>query len=231
MTCQVEFLDCITLALDRKLSAVVIYLDMTKAFDKVPHNLLLHKLFLLGIRPPLLDWFYSYLDNRCVSVKCNKVESQPGLIRSGVIQGSVLGPLLYLIFVNDIAESLQTCRAFIFADDMKLVFSFPPSQLNQAILNIQQDLRKLENWCDLWGMEFSTPKSSVICFRCCIPSDAIQLNGKTLSRYPAVKDLGIQYSESLRFTEQISYVTTKAKKTIGLGHSFVSPKSSAFPPL
>ena len=98
----------------------VLFLDLKKAFDMVDHELLLRKLYLYGIKGLALTWFTSYLRNRLQFCKVNNVTSSPSLVRCGVPQVSNLGPLLFLLYVNDLPNCLQNSTPSMFADDTNL---------------------------------------------------------------------------------------------------------------
>jgi hypothetical protein len=215
MTCQLDFLDHVTSAIDSGLSVVIVLLDMHKAFDSVPHNLLLSKLHSVGLRDPLLKWFNSYLTGRHQVVQLDHYLSSPISIPSGVIQGSVLGPLLFLIYINDICGSLLYGRPFIFADDIKLVYSFPSTSAVEEIKNIQLDLNALEQWSASSLIHFSSIKSNILCHKCALAHDSLKLNSTSIPTSLIVTDLGIRYSRSFNFSEQVLHQLAKAKQAIG----------------
>ena len=111
-----------------------IYLDFEKAFDTVPHRRLLGKLDSYGIRGGILRWVKEYLSDRCQIVSVNGENSEIGNVISGVPQGSVLGPLLFVIYINDILDNIST-NGLLFAEDA---------------LELQSDLNKLEEWVNIW---------------------------------------------------------------------------------
>ncbi|BHF66117.1 Exosome complex component CSL4 [Sparganum proliferum] len=123
-TCHLAFLNLITSLRNEQQSVVVIYFDLSKAFDKVPHGRLLVKLEVLGIRPPLLDFIRSYLSDRYQKVMVGNSYSTPHSITSGVLQGTVLGPLLFLLYINDISTELGNSQTFIYADDLKCIYTY-----------------------------------------------------------------------------------------------------------
>jgi hypothetical protein len=216
LTCHLEYFDMITSATDSGLSTIVILLDMQKAFDRVPHRHLLHKLEGAGIRNPLLQWFSSFLEGRNQIVQIAGHYSTPVAVTSGVIQGSVLGPLLFLLYMDDICSVIRHGRPFLFVDDIKLVYTFQLGDMNQAISRIQHDLRALESWSETWLIKFSPSKSQVLAFSCTIPNDSILVSGVTIPIQTAVRDLGIRYSCNLNFSEQVEYQLAKGRQMMGL---------------
>ena len=155
-----EALDDITNSVDNGLPVDEIFLDFKKAFDKVSHERLLYKLHHVGIRGTLLHWIESFLKDRNQRVKVNGSLSSWTQVTSGVPQGSVLGPLLFVIYINDFPGILKsTCK--LFADDTKLY-----GEVNDAIGNdrLQGDLNSCSLWAKEWLMEFHPKKCKVIHF-------------------------------------------------------------------
>ena len=134
-------------SIDEGKSCCVVFCDLSKAFDRVWHKGLLFKLETYGISGGLLDWFNSYLCNRTQKVMCNDILSSTSCIKAGVPQGSVLGPLLFILYVNDVSKNmLSFCR--LFADDNCIQYS---SQNVSCIgNNINHDLLVLEQWSSKW---------------------------------------------------------------------------------
>jgi len=148
----------IALNLNAKSQTDVILLDFSKAFDKVSHRLLLQKLQYYGISGQLLVWISSFLSNRTQRVVCGGQSSEPVDVASGVPQGSVLGPLLFLIFINDITSNLTSnCR--LYADDC-ILYRRIDSQSD--VIALQEDLKQLEIWEKVWNMKFNLEKCMVL---------------------------------------------------------------------
>ena len=222
---HVSFFDHITKATDNGNALVIIILDIQKAFDRVPHTRLLLKLESIGICGNLLKWFTSYLEGRRQYVKIGSYVSDPTTITSGVIQGSVLGPLLFLIYINDISTILSHGRLFMFADDLKLVYQFDPKDSTYTNL-IHNDLRALESWSKVWLMNFSATKSNVISYRFPIPAGYFTLNNVPISNPGIICDLGIRYSCTFKFNEQVVFKIAKAKQSLAyLSQLFLLPNS------
>jgi hypothetical protein len=160
LTNLLVFMDSVTSILDSNNSADAIYLDMAKAFDKVPHMRLLLKLRAHGVDGKLYNWIEAWLTDRYQRVMINGVASSWQPILSGVPQGSVLGPLLFLIFINDLGTDLA-CRLLMFADDTKL---FARIQGLDDGLSLQHDLDSVSTWADIWQMKFNESKCKVMHF-------------------------------------------------------------------
>ena len=113
----------ITTAFEKKQSMIGVFLDLSKAFDTIDHQILLQKLMHCGVRGLTLEWFFGYLNDRTQQVVCNNQLSDILKIKCGVPQGSILGPLLFLIYVNDFCRCITKGKTTMFADDTNLFFS------------------------------------------------------------------------------------------------------------
>ena len=160
LTNLTEFLEFVTNQLDHKTPVDAIYLDFSKAFDKVPHKRVLLKLKGIGIKGQLLEWISDWLSNRSQQVQVKGSLSDWAMVKSGVPQGSVLGPVLFLIYVNDIDEKV-TCNISKFADDTKIYASVPD---REAARVMQNDLNKMYEWCKDCQVEFNVVKCKVMHF-------------------------------------------------------------------
>lgn len=144
-------------AVDMGKEVRVIFLDISKAFDKVWHKGLIFKLKRAGISGNLLEWLIDYLSNRRQRVVINGQHSDWGFIQAGVPQGSVLGPLLFLLFINDITDEVDHCKIRLFADDTCLFIEVDNRE--EAVVLINHDLNKIHNWSNEWLITFSPPKT------------------------------------------------------------------------
>ena len=131
-------------ALDRKQSTIGVFLDLSKAVDTINHNILLYKLHFYGVRGLANQWFESYLHNRKQYVNVQNEDSECMPITCGALQGSVLGPILFLIYVNDLPDNIQSSNWTLFADDTTLYQS--GSNLNDLYDNMSSDLNNLNDW-------------------------------------------------------------------------------------
>ena len=155
----VVFLHCNSI--ESKKPCDTVFLDFKKAFDIIPHPELLFKLWSHGITGPLWHWFKAYLSNRLHYVSVEGCSSSVLPVRSGVPKGSVLGPLLFLIFVNDIPNATTFCQPYLFADDIKLLESIcHPS----SSTHLQQDLDSLAQWYTNWKLSTNGSKCAALRF-------------------------------------------------------------------
>ena len=155
VTNLLEALDYIGACLDKGGQVDMVYLDMSKAFDRINHKRLTSKLANSGIGGNLLKWFQSYLTDRRQRVTVLGVTSKSLPVCSGVPQGSILGPALFLLYVNDLLEAPTSSRAAMFADDTK-IFSAIQSKID--VTSLQTDLGTLEHWSTVSGLSFNQSK-------------------------------------------------------------------------
>lgn len=201
----------------------LILLDFSKAFDKVNHEKVLQKIHLYGIRGQTLKWIKSFLDNRTQSVVLNGHSSEPIPVSSGVPQGSVLGPLLFLAYINDLPDNLNS-KVRLFADDTAIYMSFSSPQQSMAL---QKDLKTLEIWEKDWDMEFNPLKCQVVHVtkrKHPIPTQ-YYLHGVLLESVTSAKYLGVDISSDLSWDTHINKSTKKANQTLGFLRRNVKVKS------
>ena len=146
-----------------------IYLDLSKAFDTLDHNILLDKLHYYGIGNTPLDIFKNYLTNRKQYVEIDTVKSKMGEIQTGVPQGSILGPLLFIIYINDIKTSSELFHVITYADDTTLIStlgSFNSNQQQNSVeQNINEELHKRSGWLKVNKLSLNANKSKFIIFK------------------------------------------------------------------
>ena len=133
------------------------FIDLRKAFDTVNHEILLKKMKMYGIVGNLLEWCKSYLKDREQCTIVNNVTSSYQSVGCGVPQGSILGPLMFLIFINDISNDLHNTRVRLYADDTVLYTS--SSNLAQSYTTLQNSLTSLYNWCSINQLTINSEKS------------------------------------------------------------------------
>ena len=177
-------------------------LDFSKAFDKVPHSRLLSKLDHYGIRGNTLTWIKAFLSDRTQRVIVDGATSEPAPVTSGVPQGSVLGPTLFLAFINDLPLHVQS-RSRLFADDCVVYREI--NNISDSLL-LQQDLHNLAKWEQKWGMAFHPEKCTVLRVhrkRSPYIYD-YTLKGHTLDPEECTKYLGVHISQNLSWNTQVS---------------------------
>lgn len=213
LTNLLNFTEFVYNALDSSLSVDVIYTDFTKAFDKVNHRILLSKLFKLGFSGSVVSWFGSYLSNRSNYVEINGSKSNCFSPSSGVPQGSILGPLLFLFFINDVSLNIDS-EIILFADDLKLFRAIgSPSDC----VSLQNDLDRIAKWCDVNGMELNIGKCCVLK----IKSRAVsvyyvyKIGNHNLGTVSHLKDLGITIDDKFSFNVHIYNIINNSYKILG----------------
>ncbi|MEW8548488.1 MAG: reverse transcriptase family protein [Candidatus Thiodiazotropha sp.] len=190
-----------------------IYCDISKAFDRVWHRGLILKLDNYGIKGELLEWFQNYLINRNQRVSFNGVSSEYKSITAGVPQGSVLGPLLFLLYINDISDEL-TSLARLFADDTFLSFSsVDPMEIKYTM---NQDLSKLNDWAKKWLVTFNPSKTEVMFISNIYFDENIELfmDDAVLQIVNTHKHLGVVLSSNHKWTNHIENLIKTATKQI-----------------
>ena len=196
---------------DRDKAVDIIYLDFQKAFDKVPHRRLMRKVRALGIDGEVARWIENWLEGRRQRVVVNGQSSDWAPVTSGVPQGSVLGPLLFIIYINDIDDGIAA-KISKFADDTKLGANVrEPGSLE----SLQEDLRKIGEWSDKWQMPFNNTKCKVMHIGFRNPRSDYSLQGTVLESTETEKDLGVVISSDLKFSKQCIEAEKKAQKILG----------------
>jgi hypothetical protein len=208
-----EFMEKVTKAADEGKSIDIIYLDFAKAFDKVPIRRLIAKLSGMGISGNVLRWISDWLTDRKQRVVVNGKYSSWRQVLSGVPQGSVLGPVLFSIFINDLDEA-ATLRQFVkkFADDTKL------GQIINGVEDInelQQTLNRLCEWAARWGMAFNVLKCHVMHVGRDNPRADYTMHGQKLAKTEMERDVGVTVSRDLKQAEQCKKAAQTAGAVLG----------------
>lgn len=217
-TCSnlVTFTDEVSFGMQRGGQVDTIYTDYTKAFDRIDHKILLRKLYFAGIHGNLLRWFSSYITDRCQTVVLNGFCSQSrfSTIPSGVPQGSILGPLLFTLFINDIHTCFSHSHYLLFADDMKVYRKV--DTIHDCLL-LQQDLDRLYDYCTINKLDLNISKCNCISFsRAKHPLQFnYTINQQPLQRTDHTRDLGVILDSKLLLDKHIETITAKATKTLG----------------
>ena len=184
---------------------------MSKAFDSIDHNTLLKKMEFYGIRGTVLSWFKSYLMDRQIKVKYGNSMSKCYVMNYGTPQGSVLGPLLYLILANDLVKCLKFSSCVTFADDTTVFVS--GSNLRFLYSKLNDDLKRLSKWFDCNCLTINPDKSKYILFRQkqkhVVGTGVLKMDGIEIERVQNMKFLGITIDEHLEWNLQCRNVLTR----------------------
>ena len=189
----------------------VVLLDYSKAFDKVPHKRLLHKLKFYGIRESVNKWISSFLENRTQLVLVDGKASPSAPVLSGVPQGTVLGPLLFLAYINDLPSCISPgSDARLYADDSALSRDINTKQDEEAL---QNDLDELQAWERRWHMEFNPEKCQAmrVTLKRNTGNPTYSIHGQELEVVTKAKYLGLTISKNLSWSEHIAATTKKAE--------------------
>lgn len=192
----------------------VVYTDFAKAFDKVCHNALLAKLKKIGFHSFILNWIRSYLNGRMYRVECNSYFSSPYLATSGLPQGSALGPLLFILFINDIGNQIKNSEFLLFADDLK-VFKSVNSVLDSEFL--QNDLCRIGEWCSRNALPLNLSKCFTVTYskRHNNLLSSYSINSNNLPCKNEALDLGVMFDTKFLFIDHINYIVPKAYAMYG----------------
>lgn len=213
---MLKVLDIWSQILDQGGCLDVIYCDFMKAFDKVPHNRLLYKLGNYGITGNTLGWINSFLIGRTQKVKINEAMSESAPVTSGIPQGSVLGPILFVIYINDLPDVVdKDSHVYLFADDTK-VFRQIKSDNDRIIL--QKDIDNLLVWSSLWLLKFHPDKCVFMGVGYTEDNENTyyNMNGHSLATTQCEKDLGVYFDNALKFDHHINTIINRANRMLGI---------------
>lgn len=205
----------------------MIFFDLSKAFDKVPHKKLINKLKSIGVPSDITNWVTSYLLNRKQYVEIEGSRSRFLDVFSGVPQGSVLGPVLFNIYINDLAEAIDTSVSVkLFADDC-ILFKVINSTADQQVLN--RNIGNLEAWCSEWNMVINLEKTAHLCITNKINKLHFKydIKGSHITQVQEYKYLGVTITSSLNWTTHIVNACSSARIKLGfLKHRLANAPSS-----
>jgi hypothetical protein len=218
-SCNTQLLECMdiwTEIIDNGGYLDVIYLDFAKAFDKVAHQRLISKMEGYGVNNEILKWTECFLTDRKQKVVINGEESSWADVLSGVPQGSVIGPLLFVIYINDLPEEVHT-TVKIFADDTKLFTDISRDQMAQEL---QNDIHRLDKWAEKWQLKFNADKCKVMHIgqKNQQRSYDMKKRGEMIELEKTImeKDLGVNIDNQLKFSNHIEMQVNKGNKLLGL---------------
>ena len=225
LTNLLEIMEDWTQIIDEGDGIDVAYLDFRKAFDLVSHKHLIYKMSKYGIKNNVLNWVQSFLQQRTQRVIVRGEKSEPFNVTSGVPQGSVLGPILFLIFINDLPLGVIS-PVSLFADDSKVFSRIISEKNSQKRINegnyfdgketLQNDLNSIRKWASIWKMEFNVDKCKIMHIGNSNPKQTYNMDGAELTETEIEKDLGVQVDNKLEFDKHIKGIVGKANRMLGL---------------
>merc|ERR1712002_317095 len=209
MGASLELVDRIMESFEKKQTPIAIYMDLSKAFDTLDHKILLHKLKSYGIRGLALSWFNDYLMNRKKYVVFDSTDSEKLNITRSVPQGSILGPLLFFLYINDIINSSPLLNYILFADDTNIFHSHKNINTLNSMLN--NELSKVAQWFKCNKLSLNINKTNFIHFRN-INSPRMRLNlfidNMSITEKTSTKFLGVTIDSNLNWNEHIKNIHT-----------------------
>ena len=225
VTNLIECMNEWSLNFDKGLATDVIYLDYSKCFDTVCHSKLLYKIAKYGISGSALQWLRSFLLDRVQHVKLNNCISPAAEVKSGVPQGTVLGPVLFLLYSADLPSAVSNCKLSMYADDTKL---FKTISVKDDCTLLQNDLNSIAKWADSWQMTLNPSKTKLLTIGNCKVQFDYVLHGKDIEKVSHINDIGVTIQSNLKFTTHCTNTLKKAYYVIrtifttfkGHNHSF-----------
>ena len=213
----INLVEEISSSLDAKTFSIGVFIDLKKAFDTVNHALLIDKLEFYGVRGPAKVWLKSYLHNRKQFVQIDDCKSTLLNVTCGVPQGSILGPKLFILYINDICNVSEIVKFILFADDTNVFHS--DHDINNLCTTMSNELDKLHAWFTVNKLSLNISKTNYILFgrrRCIADNVSITMGKSPISRVKVTKFLGVNIDENLTWKDHISVVKSKLSKTIGI---------------
>ena len=210
-------MDKLIKSMDNGDHVIGVFLDFSKVFDTIDHLNLLNKLHHYGIRGSALDWFGSYLTNRQQFVTYKYVSSDNKTIKCGVTQGSILGPLLFLIYINDLANICQYTMPILFADDSNLFIN--GTDVRKIELELNEELRNIASWLRINELSLNVNKTQYMVFTRKlnkIEDIVLRVEGQTIERVTQTKFLGVIIDEKLTSRNHVNHIATKIANGIGI---------------
>lgn len=206
---------------DRGETVVVVFLDLKRAFETIDRKILIDKLYAYGIRGNCLEWLRSYIEDRKQKVLWGNKESVLREIKVGVPQGSVLGPLLFALYMNDIGDCLKLCKYHCFADDT--VIYVEGKNVEELVEVVNGELKDLNEWLSVNELKLNIKKTKAMCisndgeYRRMVDSRSmVTIDGEQVEFVKVIKYLGIMVDCRLNFREHVDYVSKKIGKRLGV---------------
>ena len=216
VTCLIEMMENVRESLDKGMVSGMVAIDLSKAFDTIRHKTLVQKLKSLNFDANTISWFESYLKDRKQKVKINDTISNEGNVKHGVPQGSILGPLLFSLYINDLPENAGECKVKIYADDTTLYTS--SNTVESLKLKLEHSLERVERYFENIGLKMNADKCQFMIMRNVQTAEEITLNvnGHILHQSDNVKILGVILDKKLKWDCHINEITKKCRSLMGI---------------
>ena len=209
----VDFIETVNQGIEYGWQTAAVTLDLAKAFDVVDRELLIKKLAIYGIRGTALNWIGSYFENRRQHLKYNTILSKQEVVNYGVPQGSILGPILFIIFINDMPNCSPNSDFFVFADDTNIVISAKDTATLQTKMN--ECMKEVSTWLLVNRLKVNTSKCEAIFFSKTLPCRVVLCN-RELENSNCIKYLGLLIDKDLKFEEQYDSLLNKLRQCLGM---------------
>ena len=208
--------------MNKKQIALLLLIDFSKAFDMVDHDILIRKLEHYGIRGTALNWFKSYLNNRQQFVSVNGSDSTTTNMKYGVPQGSILGPLLFIIYINDIPNISKFAKFILYADDANIIIT--GSTTVEITEKFNELTNNLINWVNFNGLALNIKKTNymLITRQRSVPNFDLCIAGKKIERKSEARFLGVIVDDKLKWSKHIATVKSKMSRYIGVMYKIKS---------